>query len=258
MNMKKFLAMLLALCMVLSMAACGTTGSSAEAPASGAEAAGSTGEAAPASSGGEVAVFWYTNNAMEVRISDYGNSEPADLPENAEAENQDAPKGNSDGETSCFETSGPPDSGDLDHPKPDANKNDNIKTEFRDIESIHPIYPQMDTMDGTALLREKWGYPALLDSYSAETLDGLILLGADVLSTTAPTLRIGGQALPTKQVQQRLLSLDMTHIDYVLECFQKTRNPIRNIRAYLLTALYNAPNTIDAYYENQVRQQEGV
>lgn len=62
MNMKKFLAMLLALCMVLSMAACGTTGSSAEAPASGAEAAGSTGEAAPASSDGEVAVFWYTNN----------------------------------------------------------------------------------------------------------------------------------------------------------------------------------------------------
>lgn len=197
-------------------------------------------------------------SAMEVRISDYGNSEPEDFPENAEAENQNAPKGNSDGETSCFETSGPPKSGHLDHPKPDANKNDDTKNDFSDIESIHPIYPKMDTMDGTALLREKWGYPALLDSYSAETLDGLILLGADVLSTTAPTLRIGGQALPTKQVQQRLLSLDITHIDYVLECFQKTTTPIRNIRAYLLTALYNAPNTIDAYYENQVRQQEGV
>ena len=63
MNMKKILAMLLALCMILSMAACGSEGSPA-AEASGApEAAGSTADAAPAaSSDGEVAVFWYTNN----------------------------------------------------------------------------------------------------------------------------------------------------------------------------------------------------
>ena len=109
-----------------------------------------------------------------------------------------------------------------------------------------------------ALLREQWGYPALLDNYRQEELDGLISLGADVLLSRKPTMRIGGQEMPTKQVQQRLLSLDFTHIDYVLECFQRTTTPIRNIRAYLLTSLYNAPNTIDAYYENQVRQHEGA
>ena len=204
-------------------------------------------------------------SAMEVRISDYGNSEPEDFPENAEAENQDAPKGNSDGETSCFGTSGPPDSGDLDRPKPDTNKNDTIKTDFSDTESIYPIGLEkrlQDAMDEIeekeALLREQWGYRALLDNYRQEELDGLIFLGADVLLSRKPTMRIGGQELPTKQVQQRLLSLDFTHIDYVLECFQRTTTPIRNIRAYLLTALYNAPNTIDAYYENQVRQHEGA
>lgn len=104
-------------------------------------------------------------SAMEVRISDYGNSEPEDFPENAEAENQDAPKGNSDGETSCFEISGPPDSGDLDRPKPDTNKNDTIKTDFSDTESIYPIGLEkrlQDAMDEIeekeALLREQWGY----------------------------------------------------------------------------------------------------
>ena len=59
MNMKKILAMLLALCMILSMAACGSEGSAA---ASGAgEAAGSTADA-PAAAGGEVSIFYYTFN----------------------------------------------------------------------------------------------------------------------------------------------------------------------------------------------------
>ena len=62
MNMKKFLALLLALCMVLTLVACGDGAASGEAPASGGEAAAS-GEAAPAAGGdGEVAVFWYTFN----------------------------------------------------------------------------------------------------------------------------------------------------------------------------------------------------
>lgn len=58
MNMKKMLALLLALCMVLALGACGNGGSAAESAASGAE-----GSAAPAAGGeGEVAVFWYTFN----------------------------------------------------------------------------------------------------------------------------------------------------------------------------------------------------
>lgn len=62
MNMKKFLAMLLALCMILSMAACGSSEGSTAAESTGetsAEAAGSTADTATAS-GGEVSVFYYT------------------------------------------------------------------------------------------------------------------------------------------------------------------------------------------------------
>lgn len=128
-----------------------------------------------------------------------------------------------------------------------------------DKESIPPIIlpERKDGIDGFEhILREKWGYCALLDNYRAETLDSLILLGADILASHKPTTRIGGQELPTQQVQQRLLSLDFTHIDYVLECFQKHSGPVRNVRSYLLTALYNAPATIDAYVENQFQQHE--
>ena len=61
MNMKKILAMLLALCMILSMAACGgTEGSAAASTAGSTEAAASGATTDTATAGGEVSVFYYT------------------------------------------------------------------------------------------------------------------------------------------------------------------------------------------------------
>ena len=74
-------------------------------------------------------------------------------------------------------------------------------------------------------------------------------MGADILSSSLPTVRVGGQDMPRQQVEDRLLSLDFTHIDYVLEAIGKVTQPIHNMRSYLLTSLYNAPTTIDAYYD---------
>lgn len=99
------------------------------------------------------------------------------------------------------------------------------------------------------LLKERWGYVALQGQYSQNQLDGIYALGADVLSSASPTVRIGGQDMPRKQVEERLLSLDSEHIMYVLEAIGRVTQPIHNMRSYLLTSLYNAPTTIDAYYD---------
>ena len=66
-------------------------------------------------------------------------------------------------------------------------------------------------------------------------------------------LIIGGEEIPIAAVRERLGQLDRFHITYVLDCMQKTNTPIRNIRAYLLAALYQAPTTIDSYYRAAVR-----
>ena len=198
----------------------------------------------------------YVMNFVSAQSSPNGSSETPDAPE---AELQLSENGNSGIETSCFETSAMPENNTTGVLKREANKTDQNKTESNDTESIPPIIlpEHKEGMDGFEhMLREKWGYCALMDNYRAETLDSLVLLGADILASHKPTTRIGGQELPTGQVQQRLLSLDFTHIDYVLECFQKHSGPVRNVRSYLLTALYNAPTTIDAYVENQFRQHE--
>jgi hypothetical protein len=46
---------------------------------------------------------------------------------------------------------------------------------------------------------------------------------------------------PSEVVRSQLLKLNSEHISYVRECLQKNTTKVRNIRSYLLTALYNAP-----------------
>ena len=51
--------------------------------------------------------------------------------------------------------------------------------------------------------------------------------------------------------------LDYSHLEYVFDCLRKNTTKIRNIRAYLLTALYNAPATINNYYQAEVQHDFG-
>ena len=184
--------------------------------------------------------------------------------------------GNSGHRTSDFEPPRLPKTGNSAFPQPERNKNDINNIYKSDTDPIYPIVPAtveeaaapMDTMDGMderhkvkfyeQLLRGLWGYLSLEDNHSREELDGIISLGADVMASSQPTVRVGGQEIDRTTVSDRLRSLNFTHIDYVLECMRKTTKPIRNVRNYLLTALYNAPLTIDAYYANQVAQLESA
>jgi hypothetical protein len=68
------------------------------------------------------------------------------------------------------------------------------------------------------------------------------MLSALPLRPSAATARI------CQVVKSRFLKLNSSHIEYVLEAMNKNPSDIRNIRAYLLTALYNASLTIDNYY----------
>ena len=70
----------------------------------------------------------------------------------------------------------------------------------------------------------------------------------DAVCSTAPTIRINGEDMPQQVVKSRFLKLNSSHIEYVLDAMNKNPSDIRNIRAYLLTALYNASLTIDNYY----------
>ena len=41
-------------------------------------------------------------------------------------------------------------------------------------------------------------------------------------------------------------------LEYVLDCIKKNTTKIRNIKAYMLTCIYSAPQTISSYYTAEV------
>jgi hypothetical protein len=215
--------------------------------------------------------IYVMNFVTNSQTSEKQHSEPVISPENApeqrfqSAENQTSENQTSEKQTSEIQPSRGLNFTPLDVRKTNPNKNNINKNDLNETDSIHPIYPvksveqMMDEMDrAKKLLKEKWGYAALVDSLDPDTVDGVIALGADVLCSQSPTIRVGKQDLPREIVTQRLLALDFTHIEYVFECLQKSETPIRNIRAYLLTALYNAPTTIDSYFGHEVARDKAV
>ena len=105
----------------------------------------------------------------------------------------------------------------------------------------------------TEAVREQIDYPLLALSYPDDDPDCILELICDVLSSSSPGIKIGGETIPTAKVQTRFRRLQFDHVAYVLDSLRETTTKIINIRAYLLTALYNAPLTIGPYYSAAVR-----
>ncbi len=75
----------------------------------------------------------------------------------------------------------------------------------------------------------------------------------EVVCVKRKTVRIAGEDYPYELVKSKFLKLDSTHLQYVIECMQNTTTKVGNIKAYMITALYNAPTTINHYYQQEVQ-----
>ncbi len=117
-----------------------------------------------------------------------------------------------------------------------------------------------DGMDRSAVreeLKEHIDYEHLKRQCPYDDVESLLELMVDVVSSAASTIRIGGEVLPAEDVKQRFRQLDSSHIEYIIDSLKQTTTKINNIRAYLLTVLYNAPVTIGPYYSAAVRHDFG-
>lgn len=96
------------------------------------------------------------------------------------------------------------------------------------------------------------GYPA-----DKAVLHEILELLVETVTSRKKFLRICGEEKPKEVVKSRLMKLDSSHIQYILECLKENSTQIRNIKQYLLATLYNAPVTVDSYYSAQVRHEFG-
>lgn len=129
---------------------------------------------------------------------------------------------------------------------------DGINDQVSNNQSIN-----LDRMDGMEL-RERYR-EIIRDNLELETLaqdkrfdidraNEMVEIMLDAICSTRPTIRINGEDMPQEVVKSRLLKLDSRHIEYVFQAMDECPSDIRNIRAYMLTTLYNATLTMDNYY----------
>lgn len=86
----------------------------------------------------------------------------------------------------------------------------------------------------------------------AAMLDEIVDLMTETVCTQKASLVIAGGTYPAAIVKSKLLKLTSEHIEYVIDCMRENTSDIRNIKKYLLAALFNAPSTIDSYYTTKV------
>ena len=125
---------------------------------------------------------------------------------------------------------------------------------------------QSINLDGMDAMDERESYRELIrdnleieilsqDSrYDTARVNEMVEIMLDAVCSTSPTIRINGEDMPQQVVKSRFLKLDSSHIEYVLQAMNDNPSDIRNIRAYMLTALYNASLTMDNYYSALVNR----
>ena len=141
--------------------------------------------------------------------------------------------------------------------KSKSNYTDYSKT---DISKNNSIYLSktglMDEIDAyKSVVKKNINYTCFENdwAYDIKMVDELIDLIVEIMTLPdAITVRIGGVEKNVALVKSQFMKLKKAHIEYVMNCLKKNTTKIANIRAYLLTTLYNAPLTMDSYYQAKV------
>ena len=148
-------------------------------------------------------------------------------------------------------------------------KQQNTEKSITDISNIHQsIYPASGgTPDGNAemdrdridridtyreIIKENIEFEALVQRYGYERVDELVELMLQTVLSQRPYIRIAGDDYPREVVKSRFLKVNFSHVEYVFDCLDNNTTKVRNIKSYLLAALYNAPTTMDSYYRVEV------
>lgn len=136
-------------------------------------------------------------------------------------------------------------------------------------QSIYPSEPEMagredgiDRMDGEnktelaeayrEIICENIEYRILAERHGKQRMDETVELMLEVILSKRPYIRIAGDDFPRGVVRSRFLKINSSHVEYVFGCIDNNTTRVGNIKAYLLTALYNAPTTMESYYRAEV------
>lgn len=105
-----------------------------------------------------------------------------------------------------------------------------------------------------SVIKENIEYDVLSIKLKADIsmLDEIVDLLTETVCTSKQYLTIAGDTFPSAVVKSKLLKLNAEHIEYVIDCMKSNTTDVRNIKKYMLAALFNASSTIDSFYTSKV------
>lgn len=151
---------------------------------------------------------------------------------------------------------------------PAQSNKDKSNTDFSITEPSNPIRsnpPAPEVRNGTDGMEARDIYREIVygnieydilredNTVNRDQLDEIAELIVDTVCSARKTIRIASDDYPAEIVKSRFLKLDSSHVQYVIDCMKNNTTYVRNIKKYLLAALYNAPATINNYYSSLVQ-----
>ena len=128
----------------------------------------------------------------------------------------------------------------------------------RNPDMTSPIDQQIDQLEDYylthAMVRENISYERLIQDYPGrkDNIDEIVNLITEAIAFPSRSLHIGDLTVPPALIHAQYMKLDYSCIRYVLESMDHTTSRIRNMHAYLRTALYNAVNTVSNFISAEV------
>ena len=139
-----------------------------------------------------------------------------------------------------------------------------INTEMNDNKSNHIISVDEKRFDSDNhsedyqayenLVKETIDYESLEVTHHDDMrqVDEIVNLIVETVMCKNDKILIASNWYPASLVKKKFLMLTYSHIEYVLHCMSGNTTKVKNIKKYLLAALFNAPSTMNGYYQAEV------
>lgn len=128
--------------------------------------------------------------------------------------------------------------------KPNIN-NLSINQEYKPNKKVAT---KEDMMRYDKIIKENIEYDILIQCEDKAEVDELVSIMVELCCSSADTVVIGKEEKNTEIVKSQMLKIDSEHIRYVLNSIKDNKTRVKNIKAYLKSCLFNAPQTIGNYY----------
>ena len=145
-----------------------------------------------------------------------------------------------------------------------SNNTNLSDTEMNDNKSNHIISVDEKRFDSDNRSEDYQAYENLvketIDYESLEVthhddmrqVDEIVNLIVETVMCKNDKILIASNWYPASLVKKKFLMLTYSHIEYVLHCMRGNTTKVKNIKKYLLAALFNAPSTMNGYYQAEV------